>query len=276
MQIDDPHAQLARRHLLPARVSTRRLLRHLAERRERKIGHDLRAARAACTWRSPWSAGKSISSSNDRRLPVAQDDAGAHALAEIGVGHGDAGDVLHRRMRQDQVLDLLGADLLAAAVDQVLLAALDHVVARGMLAHQIARAVEAVGGESRGVVLGRAVISAQRVGPAAAEFADFARRHDVVVLVEKPHFVVGADRAVRPSPAARLRDRRARTNISRPSAMPKFSCTNALGDQLLVQQPHFRLQALAAALDRTAARRGRACVTAGLVDASGSAAPAPP
>ena len=41
-------------------------------------------------------------------------------------------------MREDQVLDFLGANLLAAAVDEVLLAALDDVVARGMATHQIA------------------------------------------------------------------------------------------------------------------------------------------
>src|SRR5438045_1690452 len=57
-----------------------------------------------------------------------EDEAGAHPLAEVGVRNRDAGDILHARMRQDQIFDLLGADLLAAAVDEILLSSLDDVV----------------------------------------------------------------------------------------------------------------------------------------------------
>src|SRR5260221_6657921 len=56
--------------------------------------------------------------------------ASAHLLAQIRIGHRHTGDVLHRGMREDQILDLLGADLLPAAVDEVLLPAFDHVIAR--------------------------------------------------------------------------------------------------------------------------------------------------
>ena len=134
-----------------------------------------------------------------------------------GSGIRHAGDVLHRRMLQDQVLDLLGADLLAAAVDQVLLAALHHVVPRRMLPHQIARAVEAVGRERPRVVLRRAVVAAQRVRSARAELADLAERHLVVVVVDQPHLVVRATRAAARFPAARLPDRRG----ARTSACPR-------------------------------------------------------
>ena len=97
---------------------------------------------------------KLFSSSNVKRFSVAQHDAGAHPLAELRIGHGNAGDVLHRGMREDQVLDFLGADFFAAAVDQVFLAALDHVVAGRMLAHQVAGTVEAIGGELRALYSG--------------------------------------------------------------------------------------------------------------------------
>ena len=45
------------------------------------------------------------------------------------IGHRHAGHVLHGGMGKDQVLDFLGADLLATAVDQVLAASFDDIVA---------------------------------------------------------------------------------------------------------------------------------------------------
>src|SRR5579883_212573 len=63
------------------------------------------------------------------RLAGAQDGEGAHLLAQHAVRHGHAGHVEDGRVHQQQVLDLFGADLLAAAIDDVLLATFDHVVA---------------------------------------------------------------------------------------------------------------------------------------------------
>src|SRR4029077_7237916 len=60
---------------------------------------------------------------------VAQEDAGTHALTEVGVSHGNTSHVLYRRMGQNDVLDLFRADLFPAPVDKVLLATLDYVVA---------------------------------------------------------------------------------------------------------------------------------------------------
>ena len=185
-----------------------------------------------------------------RRIGVAgcSDDAGAHPLAQDRVRHRDAGDVLHRRVGQDQVLDLLGADLLAAAVDQVLLAALDHVVAGRVPPHQVARAVEAVGGERAGVVLRRAEVAAQRVGPAAGQLADFAAAHLVAVVVDQPHLVVRADR-----PAAGLQPHLLRVVEAHEEQHPlrhaEVLLHEAGGDQLLGLQPHLGLHPLAAALD---------------------------
>src|SRR5256885_5015088 len=57
---------------------------------------------------------------------------------------------------------LFRSDLLAAAVDQVFLAPLDHIAPGRMQPHQVARAVEAVGRELPGVVFRNAEIAAQR------------------------------------------------------------------------------------------------------------------
>ena len=70
-------------------------------------------------------------------MPLSQDEAGAHPLAEHRVRVGHAGHVEHGRVAQDEVLHLLRADLLAAPVDQVLDPALDHVVAGRQLPQQI-------------------------------------------------------------------------------------------------------------------------------------------
>ncbi len=186
-----------------------------------------------------------------RQRPArAQDHAGAHLLAHRRVGHRHAGHVLHRRVHQDQVLDLLGADLLAAAVDQVLLAALDDVVARRMLAHQVARAIEAVGRELARVVLGHAVVAAQRVRAAARQFADFAVGHFAAVVVDQLAPRRRRRPAGRRSPAARLRSRPGARTSACLRDMPKFSCTNALRNELARAQPHLGLHALAAALDQ--------------------------
>ena len=97
-------------------------------------------------------------------------------------------------MREDEVLNLLRADLLAATVDQVLLAPLDDVVAGGVPAHQVAGAVEAVRRECARVVLGHVVVAAQRVRPADQQLSDLTVRHGVAVLVDDQDLVVVANR----------------------------------------------------------------------------------
>ncbi len=77
-----------------------------------------------------------------------RDEIGAGPLAEALVGHrhdggGDPG------MAQEKALDLLGADLLAAAIDQVLQAALDHeapLATESADGDQVPGAVEALAG----------------------------------------------------------------------------------------------------------------------------------
>src|SRR5690606_22818977 len=96
---------------------------------------------------------------------AAGDDVGAGAFAQVGVGNGDDGGVVHGGVGEDVVLDLLGADLLPAAVDLVLGPPGDDDVAGGVAADDVAGPVEAVGGEGGGVVLGCPVVAADRVRP---------------------------------------------------------------------------------------------------------------
>src|SRR5262249_16431555 len=122
------------------------------------------------------------------------DDERAHPLAQDRVGHRHARHVEHDRMGQDQVLDLLRADLLAAAIDQVFLPPLDDVVPRRMAAHQVAGHVKAVGCERPSVVFGDAVIATERVGPAHEQLPNFTVLDRLTLLIHENDFVVRADR----------------------------------------------------------------------------------
>jgi len=80
-------------------------------------------------------------------------------------------------MLHEQQLDFLGADLLPAAVDDVLDPALDRQVplaVDGADRDEVAGAVEPVAGERAGVVLGRVEVAAQRVRAGAAQLTDLA------------------------------------------------------------------------------------------------------
>src|SRR5581483_6423442 len=180
--------------------------------------------------------------------PLFQDQAGAHLLAEVRVGHRHAGHVLHRRVREDEVLDLLGADLLPAAVDEVLLAPLDHVVARRMAAHQVAGAVEAVRRELLRVVFRHAVVAAQRVRPAAGELADLSRRDLAAFIVDEAHLVVGADGAAAGLERHVLRVVEAHEE-EHALRHAEVLLHERAREELPGAQAHFRLHALPAALD---------------------------
>src|SRR5208282_3750015 len=87
-----------------------RLLRHLAESGQWKIVHDLEPL-GQLELGDLLGGEETDQLVESQSLPLVWNDAGAHALAQGGVGHGDASRVLHRRMLQDQILDLLAADL---------------------------------------------------------------------------------------------------------------------------------------------------------------------
>ena len=98
-------------------------------------------------------------------------------------------------MAQQQVFNLFGGDLLAAAVDLILLAPLHGDVALLVDGDQIARAVKAVGVKGAGVVFRAVEIAAEGVRPARHQTPDLTARQRVAVFVRHPHFVVRAHRA---------------------------------------------------------------------------------
>jgi hypothetical protein len=97
------------------------------------------------------------------------------------VGHGHRRRFLHGRVGQQQVLDLLGGDLLAAPVDEVLGPAFDGQVAAGVAPDDVARPVEAVGGEGAGVVRLGPVVAPDRVRAPGEELARLAVGHRLAV-----------------------------------------------------------------------------------------------
>src|SRR4026208_810830 len=102
----------------------KRLLRDLAERGHREVVADVEPF-GQLEFRDLLALQKLPQLGERELLAGFQDQAGAHPLAEVRIGYRDAGDILHARMRQDEIFDLLGADLLAAAVDEILLSSLD-------------------------------------------------------------------------------------------------------------------------------------------------------
>ena len=85
-----------------------------------------------------------------RRRGVFGEHVGAGPFAEVLVGDGDDDRVSDSRMREQLLLDLLGGDLLAAAVDAVGTATAHHEVAGGAEFGDVAGPVPAVGRERPG------------------------------------------------------------------------------------------------------------------------------
>ena len=113
------------------------------------------------------------------------------ALPQEVVGDPDHRGVVNGIVSEQEVLDLLGGDLLAAAVDLVLRTT-DHrdVSVRGE-PDDVAGAVEAVGGEAALVVLGRPVVSADGVGAAGEQVPGFPVRDIAVLIVDDADLVIG-------------------------------------------------------------------------------------
>jgi len=138
----------------------------------------------------------------------------------------------------------------AAAIDQIFLSPLDHVVPRGMLPHQVARPVKTVRGEGAGIVLRHAEVAAQGVRTAATQFAHVAERNFVVVFIQNPHFIIRADGT----------SHRFETNVLRivnphehdqAFRHPEVFLNEGAWDQFPREQPNLRLEALPATLDVT-------------------------
>ena len=205
------------------------LLRDLAERREREIGHDLEPLRQLVL-------GDLLAREESHELVERRASCPARRMMQAhmrsprsGSGTAMQATFCTAGCERIEVLDLLGADLLAAAVDEVLLAALDHVVARRMLPHQIARAVEAVGGEGL-ARCARARRNSRAACKARARTARRPRRTGRSLSSSSSSRTSSSGQIGRPTVSSRTSSGSSRrTNISMPSDMPKFSCTKALG-----------------------------------------------
>ncbi len=117
------------------------------------------------------------------------DDEGAGAFAQEGIRHRHQGDVGHRRVAEQQVFHFFGSDLFAPAVDQVLVAPFHHQVAVGGEHDPVAGAVETIGREGLGVVLGVTVVTADGVGAAGQQLPHLPHRHRLLMLVHHTNFV---------------------------------------------------------------------------------------
>src|SRR5207244_12048556 len=98
----------------------------------------------------------------------AQRDERRDLFAELAVRHADDGGLRHRGMRAERGLDLRGIDGIAAAQDQVLLAADDAHETLVRHAHEIARAKPAVDERRGGFLRLRAIAVHRRVASAQA------------------------------------------------------------------------------------------------------------
>ena len=180
---------------LRATLVPERLLRDFTDGRGGKSIAQLQALGELELGDAPLGEQEPVQLLQGQRRARSHDHAGAGPLAEHGVGHGHHRHVEDGGVTQDEVLDLLGADLLTAPVDQILLAALHDQVAAGMAAAPDPGAIEAVGGEGRAVVLLGSIVAADRVGPTAQQLAHLAVGDVVALLVHDADLVVGRHRA---------------------------------------------------------------------------------
>src|SRR5580704_18613715 len=133
-------------------------------------------------------------------MPRLRDHAQAIALAEPGVRDADHGGMQDLGMGVEDLLDLAGKELLAAAIDDLLAPADDLDIGLVIdIAPEIAAAKPAVGGEGLGVGAGIVVVAEMHAGPARRDLADGAVGHLPARLVEERQLHAGnhaSDRAV--------------------------------------------------------------------------------
>src|SRR5207249_3821478 len=163
------------RQLLGDRLAQLRLV-ELADPRHRESVDDLDALRKFEFCKS-FTVQKASKGAYIRRLHArARNEISAGALDQHLVWHRHHRDVGHRRVLADEVLHLLGAELLPAAVDVVLQPALERVVQPALDAvrfRQVAGAHKALRGQRFARLPGGVVIAAQAGRPAEAELAHF-------------------------------------------------------------------------------------------------------
>src|SRR5919201_2543102 len=115
---------------------------------------------------------------------VAHDDDGEHRLAPPRIGHPDDGRLSDRRMRVEDVLDLGGVHVLAAADDHVLFAVDERQESLLVEPPEVAGAEPAVGGERLGRRLGLVPVAGEHVRPTELDLADAARLARALLVVD--------------------------------------------------------------------------------------------
>ena len=134
-----------------------------------------------------------MSSSNESSAPGCS-TTHAHAFSpKTGSGHGDQTHLLHCAEPEDQVLDFVATDFLAASIDEVLATTLGVDIAPA-LPDDVAHSVETVFGERLGVDVGCVVVAANGVGTSGDQLARFSVSHDALPIVEHRDLVPFADR----------------------------------------------------------------------------------
>src|SRR5215211_4804818 len=121
-----------------------------------------------------------------RRRAVAQHHARERALCPLLVGDRDHGRLRDRRVRHDRVLELDRRDPLAARLDHVLRAILDHDEAARVHRHDVAGLEPAVVGPAIRL-LGRVVVAGRHPGAADLELAHGLAVPRNLVAVEVAH-----------------------------------------------------------------------------------------
>ena len=121
-------------------------------------------------------------------MALARDDHGADPVPDLGIGQRYDAGLGHRRVAPQRVLDLVGRDEDAAALEAVVLAPGDPVIAVPVAPGEIAGVVPAVMHDPRRHLL-VAVIAEEKSGAVGGdqEPADLAGRQDPVVLVRHRH-----------------------------------------------------------------------------------------
>ena len=207
------------------------------------------AARAACAWPSPRPAGTRSAPAGSAVARAAGCTQAHIRSPSTGSGTGTHATFSTAGWAEDQVLDLLRGDLLAAPVDQVLAPPGHHVVA--------ARDAAASGRRSGRSRPGRTSAGCARARCNSPRSVYGPRAHSSPISPSgtsapssSTSLTSSSGQIGRPTVSSRTSGgSSSRTNISRPSAIPKFSCTVTLRNTRSARDPRLRLQPLPAALD---------------------------
>src|SRR5215213_4105016 len=118
--------------------------------------------------------------------PWVQDDGGRGVFAQPRMRYAKSGGLRHLRMAQEGQVDFIRRDLLATAIDQLLLAAMERQESVRIEAADVSAAVPAVD-ENRAAALGRIQITGHDRGTVNPDFAAFAGGEWAAVRVGDLH-----------------------------------------------------------------------------------------